>query len=431
MRASTLPLLVALSSACAGSPSDSGAGDASGEGTHGDGSSGGGSGNQPADDTGVDPSQDDSGGSDDGEGTTTDGGEPPMVTPCPTDGAVVGQWENVEPAGFHEPSNMQTVAVAVDPIQGVVYAAASNKTNGGDGSTGIHRSDDCGATWTLQSTGEHGADLNTGQLWAMMVDPSTPSTIYVANGYGSGPTLYKSSNAGVDWRPLEPAPEGTLTYGNFVQAVAMDPQDSEHIAVTFHDNCNAPNHSLCLSQSTDAGDSWSLFDGPAELGGWQEAATLSVFGPQHYFYGSGEGGFYTADGGATWHEVIESGMFARYAGSIAIGGDGSAYAAVSGAGVFVSHADPTADPPILLGSSWQLLEGSPQSTNIVSYGAGLIAGTINGPPFVQAELADPSVWAVMPTQVTQGSNQMAYDPAHHVVYSANFEGGLLRLFPGE
>jgi photosystem II stability/assembly factor-like uncharacterized protein len=341
----------------------------------------------------------------------------------------VGTWESVEPAAFHSPSNMQTIAVAVNAQEGSVFAAASNKTNGGNGSTGIYKSTDCGASWSMWNTGAGQANLATGQLWAMLIDPDSPQTMYVANGYGDGPTLYKSTNGGVDFSPLAPDASNVLpSHNNFVQAVAIDPGQSQHLAVTFHDDCGAPLSPLCLSQTTDGGATWTEFNGPAEVTGWREGATLSIFGPSNYFYACDVGAWYTSDGGKSWTKALPQGVFGRYAGSTDIAPDGTAYIGVPNLGMFYSRADSTATPPVLLGSSWTLIPNSPQSTNVIDDGVELIAAQVSGPPFFSASISMPATWTHMPTPAVQdGSNEMAYDPAHHVVYSANFENGLLRL----
>jgi hypothetical protein len=346
------------------------------------------------------------------------------AAPCPTDASKVGVWENVEPDAFHMPANMQTIAVAVNPKQGSVYASASNRTNGGDGCTGIYKSMDCGSTWKLQSTGASSEKLKTGQLWAMLIDPVEPDNVYAANGYGDGPTLYKSPNGGVDWVALKPDAEDVLPgHNNFVQCVAMEQKNPKHIAVTFHDNCGKNYNQLCFSRSVDGGANWQLFNGP-NIGGWQEAATFSVLGPTHYFYLSGAGAWFTPDTGKTWTKVIEKGFFARYAGSVTIAPDGTAYAAGALEHLFFSKE--TDGSP--LGAVWKVVENSPQSTNVIHDGVNLIAAQVNGPPFFTAKLSDPTVWTHMDTpSVTAGSSEMAFDPVHNVLYSANFENGLLRM----
>ncbi|HEV8248043.1 MAG TPA: hypothetical protein VGP93_19850 [Polyangiaceae bacterium] len=348
-------------------------------------------------------------------------GGAPVVTAC-DDLGTVGTWENVEPAQFHSPSNMQTIAVAVNPSDQSVFAAASNKTNGGDGSTGIYKSTDCGATWTQWNTGAGQANLATGQLWAMLIDPSQPQNMYVANGYGNGPTIYKSSNGGVDFVPLQTDPTDQV---GFVQAIALDPSNPSHVAVTYHQNCSSPYNDNCLSSSTDAGETWELFNGPSEVGGWQEAASLSVLGPDSYIYAYGGGVYFTSNGGTSWTKVME-GIFGRYAGSTDLAPDGSLYLA-DFQGIWQSTEDLGAGNP--LGKSWSLLEGSPHPvTNLIDDGIRIFGVTIDGPPFFAASLDAPTVWTHLDSPgVTSGSNEMAYDATHHVVYSANFTSGLLRL----
>ena len=111
----------------------------------------------------------------------------------------VGEWISVTPSVFSTPSNMQTAGVAVDPLSGDVYASAGNNTNGGGTSTGVYKSTDSGATWVQVSTGTNAASINSGLLWDMAFD-SAGSALYVANGYGSPPALFKStrSRSGLD-----------------------------------------------------------------------------------------------------------------------------------------------------------------------------------------------------------------------------------------
>jgi hypothetical protein len=115
-----------------------------------------------------------------------DGGTQVSVPACPSGAGSqdIGVWEEVSPPAFHNPSNMETSGVAVNPLDESVFAAAGNITNGGTPpiSTGIYKSTDCGATWSLVSTGTHGADLKTGAAWVLLIDPAVPSTMYVDNG---------------------------------------------------------------------------------------------------------------------------------------------------------------------------------------------------------------------------------------------------------
>ena len=320
---------------------------------------------------------------------------------------------------------MQTIAVAVNPKDQSVFAAASNKTNGGNGSTGIYKSTDCGSTWTLWNTGQGKEALATGQLWALLLDPSAPANMYVANGYGNNLALFKSIDGGVNWSPLKTDPAGQV---GFVQAVALEPGNPRHVAVTYHENCKTPFTSNCLSQSTDGGTTWALFNGPSSVNGWQEGSSLSILGPTSYLYACNAGassramevaagtGSSTRESSVVMPEAPTSHPTARCTLACPI------QACISAALTW---------PPILpvpLGKSWSLIPGSPQSTNIIDDGINLIAAEMNGPPFFSAKVSAPKTWTHMASPgVASGSNEMAYDAAHHIVYSANFQNGLLRL----
>jgi hypothetical protein len=382
-----------------------------------------------------------------------------LVHPC-GDLPAAGAWQNISPPAFASPTNMETLAVVVDPSDGSVYAAAGNKTNGGNGGTGVYKSTDCGATFALVSTGTNGDKLASGDPWAMLVDPDHPGTLYINNGYGNDPTIYRSTNGGVDWTALNPDPQQVTGSGlPFVQAIAMDPHDSAHLAVTFHVNCGSPYTPWCFSQSSDGGATWHLFNGPVSvpgftIGGWTEASSISILGASAYIVLSPAGVHYTGDGGATWTLVVASIDYTSYGGSTHILPDGTLYVGNSGGSIYESASAAGHDPPFAIYQAPSLpvpmprlpyetglspavtaLAGSPQVTQIIDDGVSLFASNnlqYGTPIFYTAALASPTVWTPMPDSICangacRGSNEMAYDGAHHIVYSANWGAGLWRL----
>ncbi len=413
-------------------------------------------------------------------GAFTEGG-PRNVDPCieagtckpPVDcgslSGVAGTWQNVSPQAFIDPPNMETLAVVVNPEDGTVYAAAGNVTNGGacpDGGqcpsqgTGVLASSDCGATWTRVSSDAMGSDsarLLTGDPWAMLIDPVDPQTMYIDNGYGDGPTLYRSSNGGVDWTALNPDPEHVVASGlPFVQAIAMDPYDHQHLAVTFHDNCASPYTPWCFSQSTDGGATWHEFNGPTSvpgftITGWMEAASISILGPTSYIALSPGGVYFTSNAGAAWTLVLAEIDNTSYAGSTHILPDGTLVIGNSAGPLYTSAPAPGHDPPFALYQAPSLpvpqprlpfttglspavmsLANAPQGTQIVDDGVDVYASTGQSPPFWKAPLSATTSWTQMPDTickggVCRGSNQMAYDAVHHVIYSANWGAGLWRF----
>jgi hypothetical protein len=329
-----------------------------------------------------------------------------------------GQWQNITPPPFKNPTNMETLAVVVNPLDQTIYAAAGNKTNGGNGGTGVYKSTDCGATFTFVSTGTNKDKLMSGDPWAMMIDPTHPDTLYTNNGYGNDPTIYKSTNAGVDWTGLSPHP--TWKLGSHVQAIAMEPSNPQHLAVTFHTTCEAPYNGLCLSRSNDGGTTWAVFNGPTQLTGWQEAATISVVGPTSYVYAATSGGWYTADEGQTWTKVIPDTFYSSYAGSTDLAPDGTLY--LSGANsIYKSQSNP-------LGKTWTKIDGSPRTTVIIDDGMSLFASGswADANPVYTSMVSNSATWTNM-KHTGRGANQLAYDAGHHIVYAANWGNGLWRL----
>jgi photosystem II stability/assembly factor-like uncharacterized protein len=371
-----------------------------------------------------------------------------MPPPCPGEDSSsdIGVWKEVSPSAFHTPSNMQNWSVAVNPQDESVFAAAGNVTNGGMPpiSTGVYKSTDCGATWSLVSTGSHGTDLATGDPWALLVDPVAPATMYVDNGYGDSDTLFQSTNGGVDWAPLDIDPCG-VTAPAFSQAVAMDPNNHLHMALTFHETCGAtgsktcnvplPTTPMCLSQTTDGGQTWSYINGPTSqqgLTGWQEAASLMVLGPMSYLLLTPDnGGWLTLDGGATWkNEIATYNIYGSYAGSAHLAPDGTLYVGVSNMGIYSSRADATHQ----LGELWTFIVGSPAAsgaTVFVDDGVDIYmsnGGITNGHPYYWAPLSNTATWTNMaPPTDPAAANEFAYDAARHLIYAASIDAGLWRL----
>jgi hypothetical protein len=333
----------------------------------------------------------------------------------------VGQWENITPDPFKNPSNMETLAVIVNPLDQTLYAAAGNKTNGGNSGTGVYKSTDCGATFTFVTTGMNKDKLLSGDPWAMMLDPTSPDTIYINNGYGNDPTLYKSTNAGVDFTALSPHP--VWKTGSFVQAIAMEPGNPQHLALTFHTTCEAPYNGMCLSRSNDGGATWLVFNGPSKITGWQEGASLSVLGATRYLLTCpfGGGAWYTADEGQNWSMVVPGNFDGSYAGGTNIAPDGALYLAGANA-IYKSTSNP-------LGSVFTQIPGSPKATVLVNDGVSMYASyswAYGGNPVWTAKLGDTTKWTNM-VQTGRGANQLAYDSAHHIIYAANWANGLWRL----
>jgi hypothetical protein len=335
-------------------------------------------------------------------------------------------WHSITPPQM---AGLEALSVVVDPYDQSVYAAADSSTTPG---TGVLRSTDCGATWNLASTGQNADTMKSGGLWAMMIEPSPGKapTIYAANGYGNGPTIYRSTNGGVDFSALDPDPNGTVATGlPFVHSIGMDPKQPSHIAVAFHNNCMAPHSAVCFSRSFDRGDTWQIFDGPSELGGWEEGASINVLGPNSYLYIGNHGAFFTADTGATWKHVTSTAVYCCYPGITLQLPDGSLLAPIGAAnqGIWISRAGAGE-----LGANLMPLAGTPdQIISLITDGKRVYAGRgyFNlTQPYWSAPIDDLTKWTPMTTPtITRSPNEMAYDPVHHVIYSVNWGAGMWRL----
>jgi photosystem II stability/assembly factor-like uncharacterized protein len=298
----------------------------------------------------------------------------------------------------------------------------------------------------------------------MLIDPVDPQTMYIVNGYGTNPTIHKSTNGGVDWTALNPDPTHIVSSELFVQSIAMDPFDHSHLAVTFHEGCGASSpYSWCFSQSKDAGATWAVFSGPVTIpnwtlpaAGWVEASSISILGSSAYLIVSPDGVWYTGDAGATWTLVVAEIVNASYNGSTYIGPDGTLYIGDNAGPVFVSSPASGQTPPFAvyqaptlpvpqprlpyqtgLSPAVMLLANSPQVTQIIDDGVSLYAApspttTGTSTSFWTALLSNTKAWTQMPDKICannmcQGSNELAYDSVNHIIYSASGSAGLWRL----
>ncbi|MFZ0428061.1 MAG: YCF48-related protein, partial [Acidobacteriota bacterium] len=146
--------------------------------------------------------------------------------------------------------------ILIDPRDSkVVYVAAEGPLWSAGGERGVYKSEDGGETWkaVLQIS------ENTG-VASLEFDPANPDVLYaaayqrrrtvwsfLAGGPESG--IYKSADAGANWRKLEKGlPKGDL--GKI--GLAVSPVDPDYVYATIE--ATAPEKGFY--RSTDAGESW-------------------------------------------------------------------------------------------------------------------------------------------------------------------------------
>jgi hypothetical protein len=329
-----------------------------------------------------------------------------------------GQWADVTPPGV----DAGTAAIAVRPdYPSTIYAGVHGE--------GIFRSVDCGATWNVVSTGTHASDMRSGTPWSMAIDPVTPDTMYVVEGYGSS-GLWKSTNGGIDWDNVLTDPIVTAAFyaNGFITGVDIDPTDHTHLVIESHGNCSTGY--TCAAESTNGGGSWTLVDMRA-AGAWSENSSIAILDRKTWIYcGLFSGMYRTADEGASWHPVDAGGALPScnyYDPRVWQDSTGRTYIpaiAYTGPGLLQTQANDN--------GTWSLVPGSPQATVLMPTEKNLIlSGRGTGSPFWIASQSDPTMWTTFATPASWSSGSsgvfLAYDAAHHVLYSSNWGGGLWQV----
>jgi len=175
----------------------------------------------------------------------------------------------------------------------------------GTDTAGIYESTNCGADWTKVNTGVNGDVLGSGLNWTLFVKADEPNVLFANAFEGENLGLMKSTNRGVDWHSTFAGTEVEtyVDYNGYFQASSVDPDNPDHIVVTFHADCLGPYAPYCMGETLDAGETWRLLHVPAE--GWIEGAAPFVLGPTSFLLIAG-GILYTNDSGANW-EVVDLG----------------------------------------------------------------------------------------------------------------------------
>jgi hypothetical protein len=323
-----------------------------------------------------------------------------------------GTWEKISPTGTAK----ETKSIAIDPFDSAVVWANNDK--------GLNKSTDCGATWTLVSTGVNGDRLgNNASLWSMAMDFVSRGTIYIVGGYG--PTsLWKSTNGGVDWTDLFPDGSAYATYAQykFANNVSMDPNDHRHLVVATHGGCDAPYGPSCNAETFDGGATWVL---TASATGWVEAGGVYTLDAKTWILSAPFGGMWrTSDNGSTWTHTLDG-----YGGAgeftilpLAPAADGAYYFPSATQGVLR-----TADA----GKTWTRLMTTGRGVGFAMSATKLFIAEQDAPRFRWASLSDPSMWSDMPTPSDIGADRgapfLAYDADHHVLYASSWQYGLRRI----
>jgi len=314
-----------------------------------------------------------------------------------------------------------TFALAVDPVnQGTVYLGSTFQ--------GVWKSTDCGSSWTLLADGENSSDVNRGMNWTVAVDPENPETVYTNSGYGSN-GLFKSTDGGVNWTDVwsaksQPELSKAFTH-NFVNTIVLDPADSQHLLLTFHEACLAPHPPTCIAESSDGGSSWKFLEGEAEWNGNEGQVMFFMDDSKTWLWGSQTNGFWRSpDAGRSW-EVIPGMNTSHRQGSQLVRTQSGSYYMAGSEGIWTS--------PDGLPSTWTLIDDTgPIVGGLVTDGTNMYASTcffkdFCNPRYLTSPEADGQTWTAMEHPTMSQGGTMDFDRAHKLLYSSNGRAGLWRV----
>lgn len=342
----------------------------------------------------------------------------------------VGVWENVTPSeisldpNFHgQAQNFGATGMVADPVNPAeLYAFFCYQ--------GVWKSTDYGITWKKISTGTNGSVLDDGRPWTAIGDndakrnPSTPLTLYTANGYGSSLGVFKSTDGGVNWSIYDP--------GVDLYSYDMDPYDNQHLITGMHEDS-------ALRESFDGGKTWKNLTTPPDAG-------KSIY---PYFIDTGNpastrttwvtvpqvdtgSSYFTTNAGASF-SLTAGGTFAHPHGNNQLFRDrpNVAYAAGSG-GVWR-----TTDG----GANWNKMYPSNAAYTwangvtgtkdwLYAWDTGSNNGGIGGPHLMKAPRAQGTPWTPMdaPAEMNNGPSHLAVtsDGAHYILVGGAMNAGLWR-----
>lgn len=337
-----------------------------------------------------------------------------------------GTWENISPT-----STADAFAIAVDPVNaGTMYLGTIYG--------GLYKTTDCGATFTHLNTGRNAADFDAAMVWTISIDPQEPDVVYANAGYGTN-DLYRSDNGGVDWDVIWPPDDVSQSsrFGhNFVNTVEIDPFDHEHLLLTFHEKCDAPqNGHMCIAESHDRGATWTLLDGDARWTSDGEGVRLHVLenGDTWLWTSQADGMWRTDDAGATWTEIGSNipvnhlqptRIYRASDGTFYMGGLGDLWRSPKGtsAGTWTAVTGTNPLPGSVTG------DGTNMYVSRCFYGGFCSDGTTD--VVLTSPESDGETWTPIPAPsiaTLRAGGTLALDRTNRVLYSSNLSGGLFRL----
>lgn len=334
---------------------------------------------------------------------------------------------------------------------------------------GLYKSADAGQTWTSLSDNVSALPDKTSfggsgaLVTAIAVDPRTPGTMFAGTW---GPGIFKSTDGGKTWSPVNVGFPSTITTGGFsglpVSTLVFDPTNSSVVYAGFFDGGG-------VYKTVDGGRNWT-----AQNSGLSTNA-LSVFSiaidpgtPQTIYVGTlGPGAYKSTTGGQSWTALQPLGQ-SGYSAFVALDPKTSTTVYVVGAfGLskstnggqnfsilpppgefgtnFYSLAIDPANTTILYagtysagifksadgGQTWTTINSGLGSSNVnaiaVSSSRAVYAGSYGGGVYKSTDTGQS--WNFLPSQSWNVQN-LAVDPKNPSIIYAGVQGGLLKSVDG-
>jgi photosystem II stability/assembly factor-like uncharacterized protein len=174
------------------------------------------------------------------------------------------------------------------------------------------------------------AGLAPGVLYALAIDPKTPSTIYIGTPEGGG--VFKTTNGGTLWSAMN----NGLTDLN-VYSLAIDPSTTSNVYVGTV--------ASGVFKSTDGGNNWSPINTGLPPNYYVPTLAIDPVTPTTVYAG---GVYKTVNGGSSW-SAANTGLTTPNVTRLVVDSTSAVYAATQGAGIFKTTTGGSSWSPINTG----------------------------------------------------------------------------------